>query len=254
MTASTTHRADKIAAWLHDRAAAAGARGFVVGLSGGIDSAVVARLCQMAMHSHVLGVLMPCYSQPQDEADALLVARKFAIPFVRIDLAQPYDSLVEVIHTAAKGLPHEVHVLDIKQQLPEANIKPRLRMATLYCLANSLNYLVAGTGNRSEITLGYYTKYGDGGVDVLPIGGLLKSEVRALGQEIGIPAAVIEKPPTAGLWIGQTDEAEMGFTYETLEKYLEHGRGAVPAAVADRIELLRKNSEHKRALPPIAPI
>ena len=247
-------RADKIAAWLHDRAAAAGCRGFVVGLSGGIDSAVVARLCQMAMQSHVLGVLMPCYSQPQDEADALLVARKFTIPFVRIDLAQPYDSLVEVINAAAKGLPHEVHVLDIKQQLPEANIKPRLRMATLYCLANSLNYLVAGTGNRSEITLGYFTKYGDGGVDVLPIGGLLKSEVRALGYEIGIPASVIEKPPTAGLWIGQTDEAEMGFTYDMLENYLQHGRSAVPTQVADRIEQLRSTSDHKRALPPIAPI
>jgi NAD+ synthase len=250
----TTTRAEKIAAWLHERVESAGARGFVVGLSGGIDSAVVIRLCQMAVHSRALGVLMPCYSQPQDEADALLVAKTFSIPFVRVDLAEPFDAMVESIHAAAKGLPHEVHVLDIKQQLPEANIKPRLRMATLYCLANSLNYLVAGTGNRSEITLGYYTKYGDGGVDVLPIGGLLKSEVRALAREIGVPAPVIEKPPTAGLWIGQTDEAEMGFTYEMLENYLEHGRSAVPAQVADRIEMLRKNSEHKRALPPIAPI
>ena len=85
-------------------------------------------------------------------------------------------------------------------------------MAALYFVANSLNYLVAGTGNRSEITLGYYTKYGDGGVDVLPIGQLLKSEVRALARELGVPAPIIEKPPTAGLWVGQTDEAEMGFT------------------------------------------
>jgi len=247
-------RADKIAAWLHERLTDAGARGFVVGLSGGIDSAVVIRLCQMAVHNRALGVLMPCYSQPQDETDALLVAKTFSIPSLRVDLAEPFDAMVASIHAAAKGLPHEVHSLDIKQQLPEANIKPRLRMATLYCLANSLNYLVAGTGNRSEITLGYYTKYGDGGVDVLPIGGLLKSEVRTLAREIGVPAAVIEKPPTAGLWIGQTDEAEMGFTYDMLEKYLEHGRSAVSTAVADRIELLRKNSEHKRALAPVAPI
>jgi NAD+ synthase len=247
-------RSDKIASWLLERAEAAGARGFVVGLSGGIDSAVVAGLCQKAMHGRVLGVLMPCYSQPQDEHDAMLVARKLAVPFVRVDLAQPFDGLVEAIHSAVKGLPHEVHVIDIKQQLPEANIKPRLRMTTLYCLANSLNYLVVGTGNRSEITLGYYTKYGDGGVDLLPIGGLLKSEVRALARELGVPDSVIDKAPTAGLWIGQTDEAEMGFTYDVLESYLAHGRSAVPAQVADRIEQLKKNSEHKRDLPPIAPV
>ena len=147
-----------------------------------------------------------------------------------------------------------MHVVDIKQQLPEANIKPRLRMTTLYFIANSLNYLVAGTGNRSEITLGYYTKYGDGGVDLLPIGGLLKSEVRALARESACRRAVIDKPPTAGLWIGQTDEAEMGFSYEALEKYLSQGRTAVPAAVADRIEALRTASEHKRALPPVGPV
>jgi NAD+ synthase len=127
-------------------------------------------------------------------------------------------------------------------------------MTSLYFLANSLNYLVAGTGNRSEITLGYYTKYGDGGVDVLPIGGLLKSEVRALGHELGVPERVIEKPPTAGLWVGQTDEAEMGFSYDALEKYLAEGPKAVPPDVAKRIERLQKASEHKRAMPPIAPI
>jgi NAD+ synthase len=247
-------RASSISSWLHERMHAAGARGFVVGLSGGIDSAVVARLCQMAVHSHVLGVLLPCYSQPQDEEDARLVAKAFGIPHVRVALERPYDALQESLHEAIKGLPHEVHVIDIKQQLPEANTKPRLRMATLYFIANSLNYLVVGTGNRSEIALGYYTKYGDGGVDLLPIGGLLKSEVRTLAREIGVPAPVIDKAPSAGLWIGQTDEAEMGFTYDTLEKYLEHGRAAVPAAVADRIEQLRAVSEHKRALPPIAPI
>ena len=153
-----------------------------------------------------------------------------------------------------KGLPTHVHSVDIKQQLPEANTKPRLRMTSLYFLANSLNYLVAGTGNRSEITLGYYTKYGDGGVDVLPIGGLLKSEVRALARELGVPEPVITKPPTAGLWVGQTDEAEMGFSYDALETYLADGPSAVPADVAARIAQLQKASDHKRALPPIAPI
>lgn len=249
-----TSRAETIAAWLQQRAEAAGARGFVVGLSGGIDSAVVARLCQMAVHNHVLGVLLPCYSQPQDEEDAKLVAKTFGLPSVRVDLDETFDALMASVQGAIKGLPHEVHVLDIKQQLPEANIKPRLRMSTLYYIANSLNYLVAGTGNRSELTLGYFTKYGDGGVDVLPIGGLLKSDVRALARDIGVPQPIIDKPPTAGLWIGQTDEAEMGFTYEMLEHYLNQGRAAVPSAVADRIEQLKKNSEHKRAMPPIATV
>jgi NAD+ synthase len=146
-----------------------------------------------------------------------------------------------------------VHVTDIKQQLPEANIKPRLRMTSLYFIANSLNYLVAGTGNRSEITLGYYTKYGDGGCDVLPIGALLKSEVRSLARELSVPMAIIEKAPSAGLWIGQTDEAEMGFSYDTLEKYLNEGPSSVPRETADRIEQLIRASGHKRALPPIGP-
>jgi NAD+ synthase len=148
-------------------------------------------------------------------------------------------------------MPTHVQVPDIKQQAPDANVKPRLRMTSLYFFANSLNYFVAGTGNRSEITLGYFTKYGDGGVDLLPIGHLLKSEVRALARELGVPNPVIEKAPTAGLWMGQTDEGEMGFSYEDLERYLVEGAPAVPETVAKRIEELRRTSEHKRALPPI---
>ena len=246
-------RATRISTWLAEYAARAGARGFVFGLSGGIDSAVVARLCQMAAPQRVLGVLLPCYSHPQDEEDARLVATTFNLTTARVDLGAAFDAVSESLHHAIKGLPTQVNVLDIKQQLPEANIKPRLRMTSLYFIANSLNYLVAGTGNRSEITIGYFTKYGDGGVDVLPIGNLVKSEVRALAAEIGVPQRVIDKPPTAGLWVGQTDEAEMGFSYGTLELYLKDGPGAVPEAVASRIEQLRSSSEHKRTLPPIAP-
>ena len=247
-------RAERIVRWLQERVAATGARGFVFGLSGGIDSAVVARLCQMAAPQRVLGVLLPCYSHPQDEADARLVASTSGLPLARVDLGPPFDALTESLQTAVKGLPTQVNVVDIKQQLPEANLKPRLRMASLYFIANSLNYLVAGTGNRCEIALGYYTKYGDGGVDLLPIGGLLKSEVRQLAREIGVPARVIDKPPTAGLWVGQTDEDEMGFTYDVLEQYLTEGADAVPPAIAARIATLAAASEHKRALPPIGPV
>ena len=247
-------RGERIARWLRERADDAGARGFVFGLSGGIDSAVVARLCQLAKPQRVLGVLLPCYSHSQDEEDARLVASTFSIPLVRVDLDSTFDALTEALQTAVKGLPTQVESLDIKQQMPEANVKPRLRMSALYFIANSLNYLVVGTGNRSELTLGYFTKYGDGGVDLLPIGGLLKSEVRALGRELSVPDPVIEKPPTAGLWMGQTDEEEMGFTYDTLEAYLAKGPSAVPPKVAERIDKLRTVSEHKRAMPPVGPI
>jgi NAD+ synthase len=246
-------RADRIASWLRERAAEAGAGGYVVGLSGGIDSAVVLRLCQIAMPQRVLGVMLPCYSHDQDEADARLVAETFAIPVARVDLAPTYDALRTSVTDAIHGLTREVNAVDLKQQLPEANVKPRLRMTTVYFIANALNYLVAGTGNRSELTLGYFTKYGDGGVDVLPIGALLKSEVRELARELGVPEPVIAKPPTAGLWVGQTDEAEMGFTYDQLEQYLTTGASGVPTTVATRIEQLHRASGHKRATPPVGP-
>ena len=247
-------RAEKISNWLLERATSAGARGYVFGLSGGIDSAVVAKLCQLAFPQRVLGVVLPCYSHPQDEEDARLVASTFSIPVASVDLGATFDAITESLSHAVKGLPTHVHTIDIKQQMPEANVKPRLRMASLYFIANSLNYLVAGTGNRSELTLGYFTKYGDGGVDVLPIGGLVKSEVRELARELGVPERIITKPPTAGLWVGQTDEAEMGFSYDALERYLKEGAAAVPAEVAHRIEQLREVSTHKRNLPPIAPV
>jgi NAD+ synthase len=244
-------RQGRIVGWLREHADRARAQGFVFGLSGGIDSAVVARLCQLAAPEHALGVILPCHSDPRDEADARLTADAFGIPTVRVDLGPAFDLLSESLRAAVTGDPSLVGVVDIKQQMPQANVKPRLRMTSLYYIANSLNYLVVGTGNRSEITLGYYTKHGDGGVDLLPIGGLLKSEVRALARELGVPQPVIDKAPSAGLWAGQTDEAEMGFSYEALEKYLADP-ASVPALVAARIESLRAASHHKRALPPIA--
>jgi NAD+ synthase len=245
--------AERIAGWLRDQAMHAGARGFVFGLSGGIDSALVARLCQLAAPQRVLGVYLPAYSHPQDEDDARLVATTFSIPMARVDLTATFDAMSEALNAGIKGLPHHVDVLDIKQQLPDANVKPRLRMASLYFIANSLNYLVAGTGNRSELLLGYFTKYGDGGVDLLPIGRLLKSEVRALAKQVGVPGRIIDKAPSAGLWMGQTDEEEMGFTYDALEQYLKDGAAAVTPETAQRIERLRKSSEHKRTLPPMPP-
>jgi NAD+ synthase len=238
---------------MHERLAASNAVGFAVGLSGGVDSAVVARLAQIAADDRVVGVLMPCHSDPRDEADARLVADHFKLRTLRVDLAQPYDALIAGLLDATAAIPGSGGGApdDIRARLPHVNVKPRLRMTTLYFIANTLNYLVAGTGNRSELVLGYFTKYGDGGVDLLPIGHLVKSQVRDLARELGVPAPVVDKAPSAGLWIGQTDEAEMGFTYADLERYLSNGAGSVSSELAEQIERLMRASEHKRALAPI---
>jgi NAD+ synthase len=250
-------RPKDLADWMKAQAVAAGSRGIVVGLSGGIDSAVVVGLAAMAMPGNVLGVLLPCHSDPKDEADARLAADHFKVPAIRVDLAPSYDTLLLDLRSAVAHLPPDqrpvlVHdEVDPKARVPVANLKPRLRMTALYFIANSMNYLVAGTGNRSELTIGYFTKYGDGGVDMLPIGRLLKSEVRALAQTMRIPQGIIDKAPSAGLWEGQTDESEMGFSYAELERYLTQGPGGVSPALGLRIERLQRASDHKRALPPL---
>lgn len=252
-------RARATAAWMREQVKAAGARGIAVGLSGGIDSAVVLGLATEAAQGAVVGVIMPCHSNPTDEAHAKLVADRFGVQTVRVDLGAAYDRLTADLRDALNALPRErfpiapADEVDARARLPLANVKPRLRMATLYFVANTLNYLVAGTGNRSELAIGYFTKYGDGGVDMLPIGGLVKSEVRELAHALGVPPEIIEKPPSAGLWAGQTDESEMGFTYADLEAYLADGAGAVSTPLAQTIARLQRSSEHKRSTPPIPP-
>lgn len=248
--AATARLADHLARWLRDEvtaggggAAAGGGEGVVFGLSGGIDSAVVAALALRAFPESSLGVLMPCHSDPQDATDAHLVADAFGLPTETIDLGPVYDLLLETLVAARPDFN--------EHRVAQANLKPRLRMITLYAFANRLRYRVLGTGNRSELTIGYFTKYGDGGVDLLPLGALTKTEVRALARHLAVPRSVIDKPPSAGLWAGQTDEGEMGLTYDALDAYLL-GRGA-DAATAARIESMKAASAHKRALPKIAP-
>lgn len=235
--------AGNLAHWIREQVSAAGCRGAVFGLSGGLDSAVVGALCRRAFPDDCLGVIMPCHSSREDIDHADLVARTFEIPTVSASLENAFNSLVEQVshNDFDPGT----------RKLAEANLKPRLRMAILYYHANRLRYLVVGTGNRSEIAVGYSTKYGDGGVDILPLGNLLKQEVRDLARHLGIPPAIIDKPPSAGLWEGQTDESEMGITYEELDSCLSGG----PASpeVRDRVEALHRASAHKRALPPVPP-
>ena len=229
--------------WIGAEVTAGGGGGAVFGLSGGIDSAVVAALAKKAFPHHTLGVVMPCHSEPQDAADGGLVAHHFGVAVTTVDLGPVYDLLLETLAASSSDLP--------ESQLATANLKPRLRMTTLYAFANQLGYRVLGTGNRSEIAVGYYTKYGDGGADLLPLGSLVKSEVRELARRLGVPERIIDKPPSAGLWADQTDETEMGLTYEELDAHLL--TGAASPAVKARVDALHVASEHKRALPRIAP-
>jgi NAD+ synthase len=173
-----------------------------------------------------------------------MVADAFGIPTITVDLTGTFEALITALPPT--------HVA-----LAAANLKPRLRMVTLYYLAAAHGYLVVGSGNRAEIAVGYFTKYGDGGADILPLAGLLKGQVRTLAAELGVPQIVIDRPPTAGLWPGQTDEGEMGITYRELDHALasiEAGRPEdVDPSVLIKVQTMRAKSAHKRMMPPAFP-
>jgi len=228
---------NKIVAWVKKQVKDSGAKGIVLGLSGGIDSAVVAALCKEAVgKGNVLVIFMPCNSNPLDLKDAKLVATKLGLKSKLVDLSGIYHGFLKVLPAAGS--------------LARGNLKPRLRMSTLYYFANKLNYLVCGTGNKSELLVGYFTKYGDGGVDILPIADLFKRQVRKLAQELNIPQNIITKPPTAGLWQGQTDEGEMGIIYneldDILDRFCNNKKQVAASGKVNKIKRMYKNSEHKR--------
>lgn len=223
---------EDIVLWLQERVGEAGAKGVIFGLSGGIDSAVVAALAKEAFGNQVLGLIMPCHSQEEDEIHANILAEALGIPTQKVDLSQTFDTLLAHCNITSDS------------SLAKANIKPRLRMTTLYYYAQTYGYLVCGTSNKSEWTVGYYTKYGDSGADLLPIADLVKHEVRDLAKILKVPEIIIEKPPSAGLWKGQTDEEEMGFGYDMLDAYIEGKE--VPASIGQRIEEMHRKTAHKR--------
>jgi len=213
-----------------------------MGLSGGVDSAVVASLAKEAVGGkRFLALILSCRSQYQDLEDARVVAKKLGIQTRSVDLSGIYDNLIKILPKAGN--------------LAKSNLKPRLRMSVLYYFANKLNYLVCGTGNKSEIMLGYFTKHGDGATDILPIGDLLKRQVRRLAGELGIPTRIITKPPSAGLWPGQTDEGEMGITYPELDDILERlekkNKQMLSKEKLNKVRAMIKKSEHKREGPRI---
>jgi len=235
------NRIKKMTYWITRQVKAAGAKGIVLGLSGGIDSAVVALLCKKALgKNRVLGLLMPCESNADDERCAIRFAGKTGIRTKKIALDSVFKQFLKVVGS--------------KSKMAKANLKPRLRMCALYMFSHSMNYLVAGTGNKSECAVGYFTKYGDGGVDILPLAGLLKTEVRDLAKKLRVPQAIIDRPPSAGLWNNQTDEAEMGITYEDLDKIISAiEKNKTKGIDRKKLMLVKKMmrvSEHKRKVIP----
>ena len=232
---------DKIAKWIKERVETANAKGIVMGLSGGMDSSVVAVLAKKAVGGNLLCVIMPCNSSESDVDDAHFIADEFKIKTVSVDLSGLYKSYIGILPQGDK--------------IARANLIPRLRMATLYYFANTHNYLVAGTGNKSEIMTGYYTKYGDGGVDILPVGDLLKTEIKKLAVELGIPERIMKKVPSAGLWDGQTDEGELGITYDELDRTLlaieKNDVGRIPPENLEKVKKIIDSSKHKREAIPI---
>jgi NAD+ synthase len=237
--------------FLRAHALGGGRDGVVLGLSGGIDSALTARLAADALGpAHVLGVMMPDDAFPP----ALLAETEAYARALGIDSRTVPIGPIEAAFAAALPGPSDVVTL--------GNTKARIRMTVLYAIARGGRRLVAGTGNKSELLLGYFTKYGDGGVDLLPIGDLYKTEVRALAAELGLPEAIRARPPTAGLWDGQTDEEELGAPYEVVDRILRGleelrsepeivaATGIPPAqvrAIAERVA----QGRHKRRTPPV---
>ena len=253
--------ADEISGWLQFHMNQVGASRLVLGLSGGIDSAVVCALSTMAAGpSRVIAAILPIHSRPEDMRDAESVASAFEVIPRILDLAPAYDALLAAMpDEGAAGL-EDANVdpdrQSIRRQLALANVKPRLRMTTLYYLANRYNGLVVGTGNKTELSIGYFTKYGDGGVDLLPLGDLDKTTVRGMARELGVPQPVITKAPSAGLWEGQTDEAEIGVSYEDLDRILaafavDQDITETDAVATDRVSALVAASEHKRRSIPV---
>lgn len=222
---------DNLVEWLRDSVKEANCKGIVYGLSGGVDSAVIAVLSKLAFGDESLAIMMPINSSFEDEIDAKLVIDKFNLNAIKVDLSRTYSEFVEVVEKGDNNMAY-------------ANVKPRLRMTTLYYYAQLKGYLVVGTSNKSEFTVGYFTKYGDSGSDLMPLVDFTKKEIFELARYLEIPDKIIQKPPSAGLFEDQTDEDEMGFTYNDLEKYINNEK--IDERIEEKINRMVKISEHKR--------
>ncbi|SDL78938.1 NAD(+) synthase [Halarsenatibacter silvermanii] len=231
---------DHLVNWIKKRVEKAGKKGGIVGLSGGIDSSVTAALLKRAFPENSFGLIMPCCSSPLDKQDAYLVSDKINMKAEEVDLNETFATMLSELKNIDPG----------EDKVAAGNIKPRLRMTALYYLANRWDYLVVGTGNKSELVTGYFTKYGDGAVDISPLASLVKTEVRELARELDIPESIIERRPSAGLWEGQTDEEEMGLSYEKIDEYILEEEIEDEEA-KEKIKELENSSRHKVNTPPL---
>ena len=233
-----TVETEKRVAFIRQVLAQSGATGIVYGNSGGKDCTLVGILCKMACENTV-GIVMPCQSKrnyESDAQDALLVAKQYNIEIRTVDLSDAKAAMESALSAACAPTPAAL-----------SNIAPRLRMITLYTIAQTENRLVAGTGNRSEAYMGYFTKWGDGAYDFNPIADLTVTEVYAFLRYLQVHENIITKKPSAGLFEGQTDEDDMGITYDRIDEFLFTGN-ATPEDL-DIINRYHGRSEHKRKLP-----
>lgn len=211
------------------------ADGYVLGLSGGIDSSCLAALTKKAVGKDKLHcIMMPINSLEADLKDAITLANDLNLNYLVMDGSEAFNKLVEEFYS--KGIELDAST--------KGNLKARIRMSILYAYAQKNHLLVLGTDNLDETYVGYFTKYGDGGVDLLPISRLTKAEVREVASKLGVRNELVERVPSAGLFEGQTDEKEMGILYKDLDDYLL-GKKIDPKA-KERIEYLHRISEHKR--------
>ncbi|MHA2183299.1 MAG: NAD+ synthase [Promethearchaeota archaeon] len=232
--------------WIKNYCKSVNAEGIVVGISGGIDSAVTSTLCANALGKDaVIGLGLPCISNPKDLSDAKLLASQLGIKFLTFDLSSVYEEIIKITAGSFES--------DI---LATANLKARLRMVAWYFTAQSKgNYLIGGTGNRTELAIGYFTKYGDGGVDIEPLGGLYKCEVKEIARKLNVPEIIINKPPSAGLWEGQTDEGELGIKYDVIDEIIYRldynlNLNDLKKSDVDKVKKMMKTSQHKLNVPP----
>lgn len=234
----------EIIKFLQNEVKKANAKGLIVGLSGGVDSALVALLIKKAFPNNHLALIMPCFSPSIDLEYANNLVNSHHLIAKTVNLNDIFLSFKKTLIA---------NINEEKSKFVLGNLKARLRMNTLYAYAQNYNYLVVGTDNSDEWHIGYFTKYGDGGVDLLPIIHLLKQDVFTAAKLLKVNEEIIIRKPTASLWDGQTDEMEMQFTYHQLDQYLLGNKSLIPTSVINRIETMHDNSEHKRIPIPQAP-
>jgi NAD+ synthase len=236
--------------FLKDYVKSSGTTGLLIAISGGIDSAVATGLCKLATDElsaetgkeyMTLGVFQP-YGEQNDISDSYAVAEAFNLKHkVETNIEEAVNEIALEVEHGFKNMGMSRHI----SREGKGNVKARTRMVVQYALSFDLNLLVVGTDHASEAITGFYTKWGDGAVDITPLSSLNKRQVRALAEKLGVPRSVLDKAPTAGLWEGQTDEQELGIRYEDNSDYLE-GKDIDPA-VREKLEKHYRKTEHKRS-------